>query len=79
MRKARISYGPLMNAVLMTLAGHALTAGEALAAALAALLFLTAALLALALRGGGRKEIGERLERLAEANAETQGRIGSLG
>ena len=68
-----------MNAVLMTLAGHALTAGEALAAALAALMLLTAALIALALRGGARKELGERLERLAEANAETQGRIGSLG
>jgi len=65
-----------MNVVLLTLAGHNFTVAEALAAAFAATLLLALALLALILR---RRAWEERLERLVEASAETQGRIGSLG
>ncbi|MGO9742996.1 MAG: DNA recombination protein RmuC [Roseiarcus sp.] len=69
-----------MNVVLTTLGDHAVTLGEALAAAGAALLTLALALVvALIGRGRGGRALEARLERLAEASAETQGRLHTLG
>ena len=72
-----------MNAILAIIGGHAVTVAEALAAAFAALfalvLLLTLALLRAHAGGRARDSLDGRLAKLIEGNAETQGRIGSLG
>ena len=68
-----------MNAVLLIIAGYSINVAEALAAAFVAPLLLAIALLALIFSARGGRGLEERLERLTQANAEMQGRIGSLG
>jgi DNA recombination protein RmuC len=72
-----------MNALLLVIGGYPVTVLQALAAAIAAPLAVALALsIALARsRGQGRAlgEVESQLERIMQASAEMQGRIGSLG